>query len=114
MKFQKKTVADVESVLSYLLGVVSSVQRGDREELETGAFAYARAVLMAAEGPLKKLGSYEAAEHAINEAERLILAGEIAAADDLLLATAREMMEKSGTNDRLRKTYSPAASKRKQ
>lgn len=113
MKIQKRTVAEVESVLSYLLGVCSSVEQGDRVQLERGAFAYAREIVMGAEGPLKKLGLYEAAEHAVNEGERLILAGEVAAADELILKTAREMMEKSGTNDRLRKLYAPPVSKRK-
>lgn len=113
MKIHKRTVGEVETVLNYLLGVVSSVELGDREQLERGAFAYAREIVLGAEGPLKKLGCYEAAEHAVNEGERLLLAGEIAAADDLILKTAREMTEKSGTNDRLRKLYAPPTSTRK-
>jgi len=114
MKLRPQTVRDVESVLNYLLGVLSSVKRGDRQELEEGAFDYARKVLAAAESPLRKLGMHEAAGHAINESERLILAGQLDEADQLLLRVGREMVEKSGTNDRLRKLYAPDSSKRKQ
>lgn len=111
---QNKTVADVENVLEYLQSVAFQTEKGNREEFETGAHKYARDVLAAAEQPLRKLGMYEAAERAINESERLITAGQFKNADQLLLDVAREMMEKSGTNDRLRKLYAPKISKRKQ
>lgn len=114
MKMQKKTVADVESLFNYLLSVLSSAERGDRQELDEGPYAYAQAVLAAAEGSLRKLGMYEAAEHALNESERLVLTGQLGEAHKLLLTTVREMMEKSGTNDQLRKLYTPDTSKRKQ
>lgn len=73
---RKKSVRDVESTLSYLLGVLSSVERGDMQEFDNGAYDYTRKVLAAAEQSVRKLGMYEAAEHAINESERLILAGQ--------------------------------------
>lgn len=107
MKMQHKTVVDVENLFDYLLGVLSSAKKGDRAELEDGAFAYAREVLQAAEMPLVKLGMYEATVHAFAESERLILTGRFDEADKLLLGTVREMMEKSGTNARLRKLYTP-------
>ncbi|MES1196656.1 MAG: hypothetical protein ABUL58_06905, partial [Steroidobacter sp.] len=114
MKLQKQTIADVESTLNYLLGVLSSAKKGDRRYLDGGAYKYAREVLEAAEQPLRALGMYEVTEHAINESERLILAGHFDEADNLLLSTGREMLEKSGSNDRLRKMYTPKASERKQ
>lgn len=57
---------------------------------------------------------YLATETALNESERLVSDGQIDKADDLLLALVREMMEKSGSNDSLRKLYTPETSKRKQ
>lgn len=59
---QKKDVRDVESTLNYLLGVLSSVEHGDRQEFDEGAYAYARKVLIAAEQAIKKLGMYEATQ----------------------------------------------------
>jgi len=109
---QKKSIADIEDVLVGLMGVVTATKRG--EERVSTAYPYARTVLAGAEGALKKLDLYEKARHAIDESERLILAGQFDEADKLLYETAREMMERSGTNDRLRELYAPKGSTRKQ
>lgn len=106
MKLQKKTVIDVENVFDYLMGVCGLASQGNREAFEKDAFNYARMVLQAAEQPMQKLGMYVATQHVFDEAERLILVGRFEDADQLLLKTVREMMEKSGTNARLRKLYS--------
>lgn len=105
MTMQKKTVVDVEGVLIYLLEVLSSARAGDTEELDEGAYAYARDVLEAAELPLKDLGMYGAVEDSIDESERLILVAQFDEADQLLLETIRNIMEKSGTNARLQRLY---------
>lgn len=109
---QKHTVADVEETLVYLQGIALGTERGEDEHKI--AYPYARTVLAGAERPLKKVGLYEQARHAIDESERLILAGQFDKAISLLGDTAREMMERSGTNDRLRKLYAPPSSTRKQ
>ena len=109
-----KTVADVESLLGYLLSLLTSAKRGNRKGFDEGAFNYARLVLAAAERPLTRLGMYLATEAALNESEQLVAAGELDKADVLLLKLVREMMEKSGSNDRLRKLYTPKTSERKQ
>lgn len=109
---QKKSFADVEDVLVGLMGVVTAA-RGGEQRIST-AYPYARTVLAGAEASLKKLDLYDKARHAIDESERLILAGHFDEADKLLCETAREMMERSGTNDRLRKLYAPKGSTRKQ
>jgi len=108
----KKTVKDVEDVLGYLQGIVSSTRRGE-DEMKI-AYPYARTVLQEAEQPLRKLDLYEKASHAIDQSERMILAGQFDEADKLLCLTARELMEISGTNDGLRKLYAPQTSKRQQ
>jgi hypothetical protein len=102
---QRKTVVDVENLFDYLQGVVSATRRGE-DEIKI-AYPYARTVLQSAKQSLSKLNLYEAAEHAINESERLILDGLFEEADKLLLDTVRDMMERSGTNARLRKLYAP-------
>lgn len=114
MKMRPQNIKNVETTLVYLLDVLSAAERGDRERLDGGAFDFARKVLAAAEKPVRKVGMYEAIEQAINESERLIRSGQFSDADQLLLGVTREMMEKSGSNDSLRKLYAPQTSKRKQ
>lgn len=114
VKLQPQTITDVEHMLGYLLSVLRSARDGNRKELDAGAFDFARKVLAAAERPLNKLGIYSATEQVLNESEQLVVAGPLEEAGKFLLGFVREMMEKSGTNDRLRKLYAPETSKRKQ
>lgn len=99
-----QTVQDVEELLIYLTGTVTKRRNGIVDEIDP--YEHARSVLTAAEPDLRKLGMYADAEHAINDSERLIQAGRFDEADDLLLNTVEEMMEKSGTSKRLRASYS--------
>jgi hypothetical protein len=109
---QKSSIADVESMLDYLLATVMLAKKGDHDP--KSAYAYARTVLRDAEVALRKGGFHDMAHHAVDESERLVLARQFDEADQLILNTAREMMERSGTNDRLRKLYAPPHSTRKQ
>src|SRR6188768_735340 len=110
MKLRPQTIDDVEMVLTGLLGVIGLVKRGNRQQLDDGAFSYAHQVVVNAEGPLRRLGMYEATLNAIVESERLVNTGQLDDADVPVLTIAREMMDKSGTNARLRKRYTPTKS----
>lgn len=102
----RKTVEDVERLLTALTGAVSKRRRGVAEDDgQIDDYEYARRVLAAAEPDLRKLGMYEETERAINDSERLMQAGRFDEADDVLLNTAREMMKKSGTYERMAAEY---------
>lgn len=106
----RQTVRDVESMLTYLTFTLDMRRNGAAGVAGRDPYGYARDVLAAAEPDLRQLGMYEDAERAVNDSERLIQAGRFDEADDLLLRTVREMMEKSGTNKRLRASYSKGGS----
>lgn len=103
MKLNPKTVMDVENTFDYLLGVVSLAEDGDREDLEDGAFNYARMVLEAAEEPMDKLGMYDITLQTFNAAEELALTDKFTEALHLLVGAVRVLREKSGTNEKLRR-----------
>jgi hypothetical protein len=99
----EQDVADVEEVLICLLCAVSMYRRG-RPGLMAGVHEHARSVLAAAAHPVRAAGLYDAAEHAINESERLLLAGRFDDAQDMLFKTAGRVGVKSGSV-RLRRLY---------
>lgn len=99
----------MESLFDYLQVVCGLAKSGDKHELEEGAFDYARAVLQAAEQPMKKLGVHEGTENAINEAEKCILANRFDEANQILLSMVKAIMEKSGTKARLHQLYGKAS-----
>lgn len=112
MFMENKSVKDFEDVFDLLLGILTQTKNGNNEDFDM-SWSYARRVLEAASKPLIKLGVYEVAKFTLDESERLILAGEFEKADQLLLTTVRDIMEKSGTNKRLRKLYESPTDKTK-
>lgn len=102
MCLKAKTVADVENVLDFLLGVILLAKEGDTQEIKDGAFDYARQVLQAAEQPMRALNMYEVTLRAITEGEKLALEKDYKSAFKVLQKATCELMEKSGTTDKLR------------
>jgi hypothetical protein len=102
---RKTTVADFEEVLEYLQNVIYRARKGDIAELEAVDYRYAQDALAAAEESLREINMYEAAENAVNESRKLVLAGNFDTAEELVLSTVRKVMETSGSNERLRLLY---------
>jgi hypothetical protein len=96
------TVADVEGELAFLLCVISQVKEGNKQEFAQ-SYTYVRTIVRRGERALRKLELFENTQKVIDEAEGLMVAGQYAEADDLIRSTLRDMAERSGTNDRLRK-----------
>ncbi len=106
MSLNKKTVADVEIIFDYLLGVLSQVKQGNNQELTDGAFDYAKIVLSAAEEPMRVINMFDTTLRAFKEAERLVRKAHSHDALRLLTITSDELMEKSGTSEKLRSVLS--------
>jgi hypothetical protein len=110
MKTDLEVVTEFEGLLMYLMSFVSKAKEGVISEAEyRSSSEYVRQKLIVAETALRNLGMYDAVKHAIDESQRLIAADTFDEADQLLLNTVREMMERSGTHERLRRQYSPSA-----
>lgn len=102
MTLSKKTVSDVENIFDFLLGVVALAKSGDKQEIENGAFDYAKMVLQAAEEPMRELNLYDKSLNAINEAERFVIIEDFKEAYQLLQRANCELMQRSGTTEHLR------------
>lgn len=105
MTIKKKTLADVENVLDFSLGVIALARDGDKQELENGAFDYTRMVIEAAEKDLRIIKMYETTLIAINAAEKLLQRNNFLEAYKILQGLSCDLMQKSGTAEEMRNLF---------
>ena len=101
---KRRLVVEVEDTMMYL-GTATALEEKRPEEFIEKNYSDAKQLVDKARGPLTELGMYEAVKAAINTADDLRKRRQFKDAFQMLYKTYRELMQRSGTDERSERRY---------